>query len=46
MFQKDIKQVVGSLVSELDFYFENKGFARKKKRICLHPENQYYCAKD
>ena len=30
MFQKDIKQVVGSLVSELDFYFENKGFARRK----------------
>ena len=27
MLQKDIKQVVGSLVSELDFYFENKGYA-------------------
>ena len=30
MLQKDIKQVVGSLVSELDFYFENKGFKRRK----------------
>lgn len=30
MLQKDIKQVVGSLVSELDFYFENKGFKEEK----------------
>lgn len=33
MLQKDIKQVICSLVSELDFYFEERGFKRRKNGL-------------
>lgn len=33
MLRKDIKQVICSLVSELDFYFEERGFKRRKNGL-------------
>ena len=33
MLQKDIKQVICSLASELDFYFEERGFKRRKNGL-------------
>ena len=33
MLQKDIKQVIVSLVSELDFYFEENGFLRRSNSL-------------
>ena len=33
MFRKDIKQILCSLLSELDFYFEEKGFKRRKNGL-------------
>lgn len=36
MLQKDIKQVICSLVSELDFYFEERGFKRRKTDLSMY----------
>ena len=33
MLQKDIKQVIISLISELDFYFEENGFLRRSNSL-------------
>ena len=33
MLQKDIKQVIISLISELDFYFEENGFLRRSNNL-------------
>ena len=33
MLRKDIKQILCSLLSELDFYFEEKGFKRRKNGL-------------
>lgn len=33
MLQKDIKQVIISLISELDFYFVENGFLRRSNSL-------------
>ena len=33
MLQKDIKQIIISLISELDFYFEENGFLRRSNSL-------------
>ena len=33
MLQKDIKQIIISLISELDFYFEENGFIRRSNSL-------------
>ncbi|MFR5555742.1 MAG: hypothetical protein ACLTKE_02020 [Coprococcus sp.] len=38
MLRNDIKQVICSLASELDFYFEERGFKRRRKTDLFIPE--------
>ena len=44
MLQKDIKQVIISLISELDFYFNENGFTRRRNSL-IYTKNPVYSQK-